>query len=193
MRVLLFAISCYALTFTLPGFTEYCFSIEAIAPQVIWGAYIVSGDGDTNVLARVFDSKKKPKYASAKTTREGKFEIKVAESQMYELCFRALDAEEKEVGFEFSKDLNINEFTFPKGDEFEPLNDDISLCSHRLDEVYRNLEFYESRERVNRDLTERTCDNILWSVLLKIIVLCGLSLTQLYVLQGFFNMDKLRV
>ena len=193
MRFLFLAISCYGLSFVLPGQTEYCFSIDGIATRRIWGEYIISGVGDMNVLTRLFDSKKKIKFASESGTREGKLELIANENQLYELCFKSVDSDDKTVSFELSQNELSQVVTPVSNDGFEPLSDDLSESTSLLEGVYRNLQFYEERERINRDLTERTCDSILWSVLLKIAVLCGISLTQLYVLKGIFNMDKIGV
>jgi emp24/gp25L/p24 family/GOLD len=193
MRVILFALACYSVFFTLPGFVEYCFFLDGVESQKIWGAYVISGPGDTNVLTRVFDRVKKPKYTSPKETREGKFVIEVGETQTYELCFKALDFEDKIVSFEFSQDTLIAKNQPANQDEFDPLTDDIEALSKSLESVYMNIQFYERREKVHRDITEKTCDNILWSVLIKIVVLCVLSLTQVVVLKGLFNQEKTRV
>ena len=146
-----------------------------------------------NVLTRLFDSKKKIKFASESGTREGKLELIANENQLYELCFKSVDSDDKTVSFELSQNELSQVVTPVSNDGFEPLSDDLSESTSLLEGVYRNLQFYEERERINRDLTERTCDSILWSVLLKIAVLCGISLTQLYVLKGIFNMDKIGV
>ena len=193
MRLLFLVISCYSLSFVLPGYTEYCFALDGIATQRIWGAYVISGVGDMNVVTRLFDSKKKLKFASEKTTREGKVDLIVTESQMYELCFKSTDYDEKSVSFEFSQNELSQVVTPVNNDGFEPLSDDLSESSNLLGGVYRNLQFYEERERIHRDLTERTCDSILWSVLSKIAVLCTISITQLCVFKGIFNMDKIGV
>ena len=171
---------------------EFCFTIDGKESSKIWGAYIVSGSEDTKVLTRLFDANRKTLYTSSKSSREGKFETTVTVDQIYELCFKALDFSEKSISFEFSQESQIEEFALAKDDQFEPLNDDIQNLVKNLDTVYRNIHFYERRERVHRDLAEKTCDDLLWSVLIKIAVLCVLSLSQIYALKGFFT-DKIRV
>jgi hypothetical protein len=175
----------------LPGYTEYCFFIDGKAGQKIWGEYVISGEGDMNVLTRFFDSVKKPKYSSPKGTREGKFEFLLTNDEYHELCFKALDADVKVISFEFSQEDQVS--TLAAEDHFQPIEDEVKMTSRLLETVYRNLHFYERRERVHRDLTERTCDNILRSVLVKVVVLCGISLVQIYVLRGLFSSDKVRV
>ena len=192
MRLSLLILSSYALFFTLPGYMEFCFTIDGKESSKIWGAYIVSGSEDTKVLTRLFDANRKTLYTSSKSSREGKFETAVTVDQIYELCFKALDFSEKSISFEFSQESQIEEFALAKDDQFEPLNDDIQNLVKNLDTVYRNIHFYERRERVHRDLAEKTCDDLLWSVLIKIAVLCVLSLSQIYALKGFFT-DKIRV
>ena len=193
MKILLLAIACYGISFTLPSYSQYCFLIDGEKSHKLWGAYVISGEGDKNVLASLYDNSQKILYTSPLDSREGKFEIEVSDPQLYKLCFTAHDRTEKTVSFEFSQELKIEEETLASDDQFSPINDDLAKSSKLLDTVYRNLHFYERRERAHRDLTERTCDNVLWSVLAKIIVLCILSLTQIYVLKGFFNMNKASV
>jgi len=184
-------LACYSLFIQLPGYTEYCFSIDGKKGQRLWGEYVISGEGDLNVLTRFFDGMKKPKYTGAKGTREGKFESLLNQDEFHELCFKAQDADPKTVSFEFSHEEPVA--VLAAEDHFQPIEDEVKLTSRLLETVYRNLHFYERRERVHRDLSEKTCDNILRSVLVKISVLCGISITQIYVLRGMFSGEKVRV
>ncbi|OMJ70424.1 hypothetical protein SteCoe_31610 [Stentor coeruleus] len=193
MKILLIISSCLGVFFMLPGYMEYCFSIEGKASRKIYGAYVISGLGDMNVLTRFFNSQSKAKYLSPKNTREGKFETVLNIDEMHELCFKSLDNEVKTISFEFSQDEYIQEQSLAGEDQFQPINDEVSLASKLLETIYRNLHFYERRERTHRDLTENTCDNILLSVLIKILVLCFLSFIQLYVLIRLINTNKLGV
>lgn len=193
MKILLLISSCLGVFFMLPGYMEHCFSIEGKATRKIWAAYIVSGNGDMNVLTRFFNSQGKAKYLSPKNTREGKFETTLDIDEMHELCFKSLDNEEKTISFEFSQDEHIEQQSLAGEDQFQPLNDEVSIASKLLETIYRNLHFYERRERIHRDLTEKTCDNILWSVLIKVLVLCSLSFIQLYVLKRLINTNKFGV
>ena len=191
IKSLLLASLTSALFTTLPGYTEYCFFVDGKSGQKLWGEYVISGEGDLNVLTRFFDSMKKPKYTGAKGTREGKFEFTLTSDEYHELCFKAQDGDPKVISFEFSQEDPVTHLAAE--DHFQPIEDEVKMTSRLLETVYRNLHFYERRERVHRDLTERTCDNILRSVLVKIVVLCCISLTQIYVLRGLFASDKTRV
>lgn len=193
MRTYLLLASCLAMFFTLPGYMEYCFIIDGKASRKIWGAYVISGEGDMNVLTRFFNSQRKAKYISQAGTREGKFEEAIDNDEMHEMCFKSQDGTEKIVSFEFSQDMQIEEQNLAAEDHFQPLDDEVASASKLLDTIYRNLHFYERRESVHRDLTERTCDYILWSVLIKIVVLCTLSLLQIYVLKNMFSSAKVSI
>lgn len=190
-RVVYLALACYSLFIQLPGYTEYCFSIDGKKGQKLWGEYVVSGEGDVNVLTRFFNGMKKSVYVGPKGTREGKFEEVLKQDEFHELCFKALDADPKTISFEFSHEEQVTDLAAE--DQFLPLDDEIKLTSRLLETVYRNLHFYERRERVHRDLTEKTCDSILRNVLIKIVVLSCISLTQIYVLRGLFSGEKTRV
>ncbi|OMJ95954.1 hypothetical protein SteCoe_508 [Stentor coeruleus] len=193
MKTYLLLTSCLAMFFTLPGYMEYCFTIDGKASRKIWGAYVISGEGDMNVLTRFFNSQRKAKYTSQVNTREGKFEESIDKDETYEMCFKSQDGIEKIISFEFSQDMQIEEQSLAAEDHFQPLDDEIASSSQLLDTVYRNLHFYERRESAHRDLTERTCDYILLSVLIKIVVLCTLSLLQIYVLKNMFSSVKTSV
>lgn len=193
MKTLVLISSCLAMFFTLPGHTEYCFSLDGKTSQKLWGAYIISGEGDMNVLSRLYNSQRKAKYISPKKTREGKFDIILDHDETYNFCFKSLDSYTKTISFEYSQDENKEELILAGEDQFQPINDEVLTASSLLESIYRNLHFYERRERVHRDLTEKTCDSILLSVLIKIIILCLLSLIQIYVLKSLFNTNKTKI
>ena len=158
MRFLFLAISCYGLSFVLPGQTEYCFSIDGIATRRIWGEYIISGVGDMNVLTRLFDSKKKIKFASESGTREGKLELIANENQLYELCFKSVDSDDKTVSFELSQNELSQVVTPVSNDGFEPLSDDLSESTSLLEGVYRNDIMWRAFITISVQLNELDMD-----------------------------------
>jgi hypothetical protein len=74
-------------------------------------------------------------------------------------------------------------------EHLKPLENELRVLSNKLDSVYRNINFYERREKTHRDLIERTCDRVLWSVLGKIVILSSIAFTQIYMLKTTFD-DK---
>jgi len=185
VRWLLMCISVNAVYFSLPGHKEQCFSLSVGKGNKLYGAFIVSGKGDENMIARVFSPDGKVDYQSPRKSREGNFEITSDSGGKHKLCFKSIDSNTKNVSFEFDTrpEIEVDKLAT----EVEPLTLKLTGVSAQLDTVYRNIHFYERRERVHRDLIEQTCDRVLWSALLKILVLATVVAAQVVVFRGLFN------
>lgn len=183
-----------AVFFTLPGHMEQCYLVTTAKGHEISGAYVISGDGDQNVITRVFGPDANVAYQSERKSREGQFEMISTNGGQYKLCFRAIDGSPKTVSFEFQTAIKIYDNKLAHEEELNPLNDGLIQITKRLDMIYRNIHFYERREKVHRDLSERTCDRVIYGALLKIFVLGLISLLQIYMLRSFFaNKNSSRV
>lgn len=162
---------------------DQCFKEYVVQDQEFWSNYVISGKGDQNVLVQVFSPDKVVLYKSSPKSRQGTFNYVATQSGYYELCFSLLDKQPKTVSINFSSEVQEDWAT--EG-EIEPLRNNLKHLSRNLDTVFRNINFYERREKIHRDLTERTCDRVLWSGVFKILVLCGISFTQVIMLTKFF-------
>ncbi|CAG9335902.1 unnamed protein product [Blepharisma stoltei] len=180
----------HALFFNLPGKTEQCFAVTVSRGAELWGVYIVSGEGDQNVLARVTGPDGRVHFQSKPKAREGSFELTPEPTGDYRLCFQAKDSRQKTISFEFSSQEKVVEDKLATEEEMTPLKETLKQLSRNLDSVYRNIHFYERREKIHRDLAERTCDRVLWSAMGKIFVLCVISLMQIFMLRSFFDSKK---
>lgn len=179
-----------ALFFNLPGKSEQCFSVNLSRGAEIWGAYVVSGEGDQNVLTRVTGPDGRVHYQSKPKTREGSFELNPEPAGEYRLCFQAKDKNAKTISFEFSSQDKPADDKLATEEEINPFKETLRQLSRNLDSIYRNIHFYERREKIHRDLAERTCDRVLWTAMGKILVLCVISFTQIFMLRRFFESKK---
>jgi hypothetical protein len=99
-----------------------------------------------------------------------------------------IDKVDKVISFEFAlEDNGPDEATLAKGGSVDPLSNTLRDLAKQLDAVYRNVHFYQRREKVHRDLTEQTCDRVVFSAIIKMIVLAMVGFIQIYVLRGFFT------
>lgn len=176
----------HALYFTLPGYQQLCFGLTVGKGGSFHGAYVVSGQGERNVLVRVVAPEGTVQFTSPPRSNEGSFELTSSEGGTHNLCFRVADSTQKTIAFEYTA-AEAKEAELATETELDPLQDSISAMAKSMDKVYRNIHFFERRERVHRDLTERTCDRVLWSALVKMFVLAIITCVQVYVLRGFFD------
>jgi len=176
----------HALYFTLPGYQQLCFGLTVGKGGSFHGAYVVSGQGERNVLVRVVAPEGTVQFTSPPRSNEGSFELISSEGGTHNLCFRVADSTQKTIAFEYTA-AEAKEAELATETELDPLQDSISVMAKSMDKVYRNIHFFERRERVHRDLTERTCDRVLWSALVKMFVLAIITCVQVYVLRGFFD------
>lgn len=186
---LLLICSAHAMYFVLPGQTTQCFGMSVTTGHKIWGDYLVSGFGEDKVITRVTTPSKLIEYEGAHLSSEGKFEIVAKETGAYNLCFKNLDSNPNVINFDYRHwDLADSE-GLASEEHLKPLEDELRVLSNKLDSVYRNINFYERREKTHRDLIERTCDRVLWSVLGKVVILSSIAFTQIYMLKTTFD-DK---
>lgn len=176
----------HALYFTLAGYQQLCFGLTVGKGGSFHGAYVVSGQGERNVLVRVVAPEGTVQFTSPPRSNEGSFELTSAEGGTHNLCFRVADSTQKTIAFEYTA-AEVKEAELATETELDPLQDSIAVMARSMDKVYRNIHFFERRERVHRDLTERTCDRVLWSALVKMFVLAIITCVQVYVLRGFFD------
>jgi hypothetical protein len=175
--------------FVLSGHNTRCFGIHVATGHKILGDYVVSGFGEDKVLTRVITPSKLIEYEGVRLSSEGKFEIEAKETGVYNLCFNNLDSNSNVISFDYRHwDLADSE-GLASEEHLKPLENELRVLSNKLDSVYRNINFYERREKTHRDLIERTCDRVLWSVLGKIVILSSIAFTQIYMLKTTFD-DK---
>lgn len=164
-----------------------CFSLQ-VGPEVdLFMAYVVSGEKDQNVQVIMKDHLGFIVYSSAPRTREGKFEMKSDKLNVFSLCFESKDRTSKTISFDFYLQDGLAEEKIATQDEITPLRTLFRKVSRSLDTVYRNIQFYERRERTHRDLAEVTCDRVVFSGVIKMLVLALISISQIYMLRSFFN------
>jgi hypothetical protein len=164
-----------------------CFNQKVDSGNDVSISYVVSGEKEHNVITTVMDTRGLIAYNNPPMTREGKFEAKASSSGVYRLCFQSKDASPKSISFDFYLQDGLQEEKMATQDEINPIRSNFRRLSRNLDTVYRNIQFYERREKTHRDLAEQTCDRVLFSGLIKIVVLFLVSIGQAYILRGFFN------
>ncbi|OMJ74094.1 hypothetical protein SteCoe_27080 [Stentor coeruleus] len=170
--------------------TIKCFYQYVNSGNELNGAYVISGEKDQNVLTTLKDPNGKIIYTSPIRSREGKFDFKAENDSKYKLCFQSADATTKSISFEMYSQDGLQEENFATQDEVAPLRSSFRKVSRSLDTVYRNIQFYERRERTHRDLTETTCDRVLFSGIIKMVVLALISLSQIWMMRSLFNSKR---
>ena len=178
----------HALYFTLDPTKEQCFGLSVGKGKSFWGEFVISGQGEENVITRVTGPGGKIDYMSPRKAKEGKFQNKSEAGGIHNLCFRTVDKAQKTISFEFAlEDEAQNEDALLSNENIDPLSNSLRDLGKQLDGVYRNIHFYQRREKVHRDLTEQTCDRVMFAAVVKMIVLTLVGFLQIYILRGFFS------
>ena len=170
-----------ALYFQLDYRVERCLGIDLLSSQSFSGAYMVSGQGENNVMVRVEAPSKHVLYHSTPKSREGKFDLVSEESGRHRLCFKAFDRWPKNISFELLTRKAEPEFLTEN--ELLPLEENSVTMRKGYETIARNIRFTKQQERTHRDLTERTCDRVLWCAVVKVGVLVLVTVLQLVVLR----------
>lgn len=171
-----------ALYFPLDYRVERCLGIDLLSPtQAFSGAYMVSGQGENNVMVRVEAPSKHVLYHSTPKSREGKFDLVSEEPGRHRLCFKAFDRWPKNISFELQTTKPEPELLSDK--ELLPLLQDTVVMKRGYETIQRNIRFTKQQERTHRDLTERTCERVVWCALVKVVVLGLVAVLQVVVLR----------
>jgi hypothetical protein len=163
--------------FTLNSKTEFCIGVEVKKSKELWGDYVISGEGDKNVITTLYDPKNIVEYISEKDTREGKFAIKKPAGGIHRTCFKATDGVQKTVSLEINTEEPPEDKVITE-EEIEPFQINLKRALRSIESINRNLHFYQRREKVHRDLTEKTCDRVLWTAVIKLLTIFSISLLQ---------------
>lgn len=165
---------------------EQCINHYVKDSPELWGAYIISGEGEKNVKVTLYDPKNVVEYISDENSREGKIKVKKPSSGVHRLCFRSSDNQSKSISFELKSEISSVE-TVTVEEQLEPLEIGLRQASRNMESVYRNLHFYQRREKTHRDISERNCDRIWWATILKITCLVTITLLQIWGLTHILN------
>ena len=182
LLVLLVPVS--ALFFSLEPLRERCVGLLLQANEGFTCAYVVSGEGEYNVVARVVTPGGEIMFQSQHLTREGKFAERSGEAGRYRLCFRAFDRRQKRVSFDFSREVPMSSDSSSLSDELMSLKEHTRTMHSLLAQVSRNIKFTVEQERAHRDLAEQTCERVLWSAVVKVLALAGVAIAQMRILGG---------
>jgi emp24/gp25L/p24 family/GOLD len=179
MILILFISFCQGIYFTLSDKREYCIGVTVKNAKELWGQYIISGEGDKNVVITMKDSSDKLEFASKRNSREGKIHVKSPKEGTHSLCFKSKDSKPKAISFDVHSD-ETSDGKVATDDEIEPFQKSLKKVGRTVDIVYRNLRFYKLREKVHRDLSEKTCDRVIWATGFKVFSLVLVSLLQIW-------------
>lgn len=177
----------WGLFFTLEPKLERCVGVLLAGKKEFAGAYLFTGQDEQNVIARLKSPQGYILHQSQRGVKEGKFELESKEEGIYRLCFRSTDNTEKIISFELAAKEGRKDLEVVTDSELEPLTNGLRSMGRVFDLIYRNIHFYQLRERTHRDLTERTCDRILWSAVGKMASLGAICLVQIYILKSLFK------
>lgn len=182
----------YSLSFNLEAGTQDCVGLLLKRGGHFWGAYVVSGQGEKNFVARVEGPSGQPIYTSPAGQNEGEFETQAQADGLHKMCFKSTDRQPKVISFEFElEDETVDEDETAAMGSLDPIQEKFKDMARNMDLISRNIHFYQRREKVHRDLTEITCDRVLQFSIVKVVVLLGLTIFQVYMLTNFFE-DRLK-
>lgn len=191
MKCLLALAVVQALYFTLPGNSKRCISETLQVGDVLSGDYLISGVAEQLVLTRLFSPNGEIAHKNLIGKPEGHFDLTAQSDGEYKLCFQAFDRAQKSVSFHLGKVEKKEELASEK--DIDPLEDSIGEMSVRVDRILRNVKFFQRREKVHRDLTEKTCENVVWSALAKIVVLVCVAVAEVTILLRGFQKGSSKV
>ena len=175
-----------AVFFSLPSHQPLCIGVDVKKSKDLWGAYVVSGIGDKNTVVTLKDPKNVVEFVNDPSSRDGKFHIHKPIAGVHYLCFKATDGEPKTISFDLCTE-EPKEGKLATEEELEPFEASLKKITRGVENVSRNLHFYQRREKVHRDLSERTCDRVLWVAGFKIFALASISVLQIYALKKILS------
>ena len=116
----------HALYFTLEPTKEQCFGLAVGKGKSFFGEYVISGQGEENVITRCTGPNGKIDYMSPRKAKEGKFNAKSTEGGTHSICFRTVDKAQKTISFEFGlEDENQDEESLLGTANIDPLSNSL--------------------------------------------------------------------
>lgn len=174
----------HALYFTLPGNSKRCIDQTLSPGESLSGQFMISGTSEELVFTRLLSPDGKIIYKNPLGKSEGSFSIDHPEPGTHHLCFQSFDRASKSVSF--SLKTTDSQSSGVLGAEIDPLFAAITKLAAHTDRALITIRFYQRRERVHRDLTEATCDRVLYTALAKVAALFAVSVVEVYILlRGF--------
>lgn len=168
------------LFFTLEPLKERCIGLQVPPGRNFTCDYVISGEGEYNVLSRVTAPSGSILYQSPGHSREGHFNAISAQEGLHRMCFRGLDRRPKSVSLAFGQRVS-NEFEDWEEDvrEFGVLATDMRA---HLDAVLVNIRFTREQELTHCALAASTSALVLWTALAKLLILALVTLLQICLL-----------
>jgi len=151
--------------------------------------YQVIGGGALDIDVVVTGPNGNTIYSETKAS-EGDYEFNAEEEGFYRFSFsnKMSTLTTKLVSFNILEDDLISDPV--KSSDIDPLQSAILELSHGLHSMLSELKYMALREHAHHTTSESTNSRVLWSSFFEWVMLCSMSLWQLYYLKGFFEVRK---
>lgn len=167
-----------ALSFVMQTRNEHrCFNLHTAAEANISMAYMISAAKEKSVIVTMFSPQNTILYRNPLSKREERMEIKASTEGIYKLCFHNIDANSKVITFDFEV-FKGRYPDFTAGSELDPLNTSFKKGEALFTQVFQSVGYQQTREAVNRDIIESTCDRVSWFMAIKAGVMIFIASLQ---------------
>ena len=170
-----------SINFRLNKNREYCFDMTGSLEYEL--EYLVSGEGENNVLCKIYDGSNEIDSISYMNQYERTFFLS---SSSGKVCFSSLDNHSKVVSFDF--------FTREDPAEKKNMPESANIVSkklmeayHHVEKLYRNQHFYVERSRVHQDLLTDVQLKVTLMIGWKIILVIVCAVVQIFVLKKLID------
>ena len=103
-----------------------------------------------------------------------------------DLCFSPGDSANKFLSIDFFPSSDPVKSLISKQD-LKTIYSELNQLQAALQETYRNQQFQAERDFVHRNVLESTENHIKWLGVLKVFLLLGSALVQLWIMKGFLK------
>ena len=158
-----------------------CFSIQG--GQEYRVEYMFSGVNETNGEFRLMRGDQIMLYVTNRTEYN---ELIMIPEGLIDLCFSPGDSANKMLSIDFFPSTDAVKSLITTHD-LKAIYSELNRLQGELQETFRNQQFQAERDFVHRNVLESTENHIKWLGVLKVFLLLGSALVQLWIMKGFLR------
>jgi hypothetical protein len=171
----------------------YCFNKFVEERDILNLSYVVTGDENSEKInAFVKDEDEITIYNNIQES-EGSFSLEVRKGGKHKVCFSAVDGKEYYISFEFyTNNEKGHTLDLAKDTNIHDLKKDTSEIALMMEQIEKNTRFIIDRRMKHTEIISQIIRYIKNMSYLKIFIVIGVSLLQVYLIHKFYASNDKR-
>lgn len=184
----LFASQVSALSIMIQSSGEECFFDTAQRGEKVYGSFLVYAGGALDIDVSIDGPDGRTVY-SEERLQEQSFSFIAMDSGMYKLCFSNTKSTvtTKMISFNLQVGNSIADHEIAKEEHLTPLENSVILLAQSSKNIKDELRYLKVRDRASRRTNDSTHSRVIWTNIIEMLILVGVSLGKLYYIRTLFQ------